>query len=194
MTKQIEFSDRKYAISPRVFNPETQLSGLLFARWLSTQPATSWSKKSVLELGTGCGLLAGVLHDLGASVIATDISTAAVTCARKNLSTTAVDVREGNLFAPVARERFDVIVMNPPYEIGRSPLPRYRSPDVLERLAQQWPDYGDELILAFPTDSADVLEDVGFSLELLERIPSAGRELGIWRSQREGHVRGLGAL
>lgn len=178
----MEFGNRSYTISRRVFDPQAQLSGALMATWLATEPSQSWSRMSVLELGTGCGLLAGVLHDLGASVVATDISQAAVSCASGNLAATTVDVRTGDLFEPVVGERFDIVVMNPPYEIGRSLVPRYRSPDVLARLAEQWPDYGDELILAFPTDSADILEDVGFTLDLVERIESTGRELGIWRS------------
>jgi len=137
---------------------------------------------AVLELGTGCGLLSGVLHDLGASVVATDVSTIACRCARHNLANTAVDVRCGDLFAPVEGERFDAIVMNPPYEIGRSLLHRYSSPAVLERLAAQWRTFADQLVLAFPTDSSDVLVEVGFDLVLTDRLSSPGRELGIFRS------------
>ena len=73
--------------------------------------------------------------------------------------------------------------MNPPYEIGRSLRPRYRSPDVLERLAAEWPNFADQLVLAFPTDSADVLDELRFDLHLIDRLESSGRELGIFSSE-----------
>ena len=66
--------------------------------------------------------------------------------------------------------------------MGRSLRPRFRSPDVLERLAAQWRDFADRLVLAFPTDSADVLDEVGFDLHLIDRLKSSGRELGIFSS------------
>ena len=95
---------------------------------------------------------------------------------------TSVELRRGDLFDPVRGERFDTIVMNPPYEVGRSLRPRFRSPDVLERLAAEWPIFADRLVLAFPTDSADVLDEVGFELHLIDCLKSSGRELGIYSS------------
>ena len=106
----------------------------------------------------------------------------AVEAAKGNLAKTSVDVRYGDLFAPISGERFDVIVSNPPYEIGRSLRPRYRSPDVLQRLSVEWRDFADQLVVAFPTDSADLLVELGFNLHLVERFDSVGRELGIFSS------------
>ncbi|MBX3160752.1 MAG: peptide chain release factor N(5)-glutamine methyltransferase [Deltaproteobacteria bacterium] len=76
----------------------------------------------ILDLCTGSGAIAIALAvELPAArVVATDLSAAAVAIARRNAERNRVadrvDVREGDLFAPVATtERFDVIVANPPY-------------------------------------------------------------------------------
>ena len=75
----------------------------------------------VLDLCTGSGAIAVSLAcELpNARVIATDVSPDAVALARKNAERNAVgdrvDVRAGDLWQPVAGERFDLIVSNPPY-------------------------------------------------------------------------------
>ena len=73
----------------------------------------------VLELGTGCGLLAILAAKAGVKVVATDINPSALECARVNAATQGVkdyiDFRLGDLFEPVFGERFDLIVFNPPY-------------------------------------------------------------------------------
>ena len=72
---------------------------------------------SVLDLCTGSGLLAVVAARTGATAAAIDVSRRAVLSARLNavLNGVRVDARRGDLFAPVAGRRFDVIVSNPPY-------------------------------------------------------------------------------
>lgn len=160
-----------------VFDPVAHLSGIAAADHLAAQ---DWSNVRVLEIGTGCGLLAGVLHDRGAQVTAVDISAEAVSCARSNLIDTSVDVRESNLFAAVVGESFDVLVINPPYEVGRSRNPTLRSADLLSRLADGWADVADRLVLMFPTDSEDLLDTFGFGVDCAARIATGGRELGVY--------------
>lgn len=75
----------------------------------------------VLDLCTGSGAIAvSLAKELPAArVIATDRSEAAVALARKNAERNGVgdrvEVRVGDLWEPVAGERFDLIVSNPPY-------------------------------------------------------------------------------
>ncbi len=75
----------------------------------------------VLDLCTGSGAIALALaKELpAATVIATDVSAEAVAIATKNVERNKmgerVEVRRGDLFAPVAGEVFDVIASNPPY-------------------------------------------------------------------------------
>ena len=72
---------------------------------------------SVLDLGTGSGHLAVVAALAGASATAVDVSRRALLSVRLNAVLNGVHVTalRGDLFAPVAGRRFDVIVSNPPY-------------------------------------------------------------------------------
>ncbi len=181
MVKRIVFAGRPYLVPIGVFDPHKHESGLLVAEHIEAT-AADWAGQRVLELGTGCGLIAGALHDAGAEVVASDISRFAIEAAKGNLAQTSVDVRRGDLFEAVRGEKFDTVVMNPPYEVGWSLRPRYRSPDVLERVAAEWSNFADRLVLAFPIDSAELLDEIGFDLHLTARLKSSGRELGIFSS------------
>ncbi len=76
----------------------------------------------ILDLCTGSGVLAvaAARAHPGSRVVAVDISRRAVLAARLNarLNGVAVKAIRGDLFAPVARARFDLIVSNPPYVPG----------------------------------------------------------------------------
>jgi len=82
----------------------------------------------ILDLCTGSGVIAVSLarEYPAAQVVATELSPPAAALARRNAARNAVadrvDVREGDLFAPVSGERFDVIASNPPY-IASSVIP-----------------------------------------------------------------------
>jgi release factor glutamine methyltransferase len=88
------------------------------ARALRADPAAPCR---VLDLCTGSGAIAiSLAKELpGAQVVATEVSPEAAAVARRNAERNAladrVEVRVGDLFAPAAGERFDLIVANPPY-------------------------------------------------------------------------------
>src|SRR6185436_19148727 len=88
----------------------------------------------LLDLCTGSGVIAVSLSREypAAQVVATELSPAAAALARRNAARNAVadrvDVREGDLFAPVRGERFDLIAANPPY-IASAVIPTL-SPEV----------------------------------------------------------------
>lgn len=73
----------------------------------------------VLDLCTGTGALGIAIKKLcpKAIVAATDISEAALSLAEENARSLQAEVRflQGDLFAPVSGEEFEVIVSNPPY-------------------------------------------------------------------------------
>ncbi|MBV8193309.1 MAG: 50S ribosomal protein L3 N(5)-glutamine methyltransferase [Alphaproteobacteria bacterium] len=75
----------------------------------------------VLDLCTGCGCLA-VLAALAfprARIDAVDLSAGALALARRNVEShrlgDRIAVHRGDLFAPVARQRYDLVISNPPY-------------------------------------------------------------------------------
>lgn len=70
-----------------------------------------------LDLGTGCGVQSLHLSRHAEHVVATDINPRALMLSGVTAGLNGVDVdfREGSLYEPVAGERFDLIVSNPPY-------------------------------------------------------------------------------
>ncbi len=72
---------------------------------------------SALDLGTGCGIQSLLLAGHADHVVATDLNPRAVRMAAltAGLNGLDLDLRTGSLYEPVADERFDLIVTNPPY-------------------------------------------------------------------------------
>ncbi|MFF8960119.1 HemK2/MTQ2 family protein methyltransferase [Streptomyces sp. NPDC014894] len=94
---------------------EPQDDTLLLARALEREHLAEGA--AVLDVGTGAGALALAAARRGARVTAVDTALRAVLTARLNarLARLPVEVLHGDLFAPVAGRRFDLIVSNPPY-------------------------------------------------------------------------------
>lgn len=89
---------------------------------LSLARATSRRRVgSLLDLGTGCGVQALHATSHADAITATDVSPRALAMARATFALNALDVEllEGSWFAPVAGRRFDQIVSNPPFVVGR---------------------------------------------------------------------------
>lgn len=79
-------------------------------------------RERVLDLGTGCGVQALHASRHAASVVGTDISARALAFARFNAALAGLDddrltLRLGSMLEPVAGERFDLVVSNPPFVI-----------------------------------------------------------------------------
>lgn len=77
---------------------------------------------NVLEIGTGCGIIALECARHGADVICTDINPYAIKLAERNYNKNkdkldgVIDFRCGDLFSVLRKdEKFDVIIFNPPY-------------------------------------------------------------------------------
>ena len=77
--------------------------------------------RSALDLGCGGGVQALLAARHCERVVGVDLNPRAVVFARFNArlnGTLNVEFREGDLFAPVADERFDLVVCNPPYVVS----------------------------------------------------------------------------
>ncbi|MEX3648955.1 class I SAM-dependent methyltransferase, partial [Mycolicibacterium porcinum] len=73
-----------------------------------------------LDLGTGCGIQALHMNAHCDQIVATDTNERALALAAMTarLGGMSWDLRHGSLFEPVAGERFDLIVSNPPFVVG----------------------------------------------------------------------------
>ncbi|TXS05045.1 methyltransferase domain-containing protein [Streptomyces sp. col6] len=107
---------------PGVYAPQADTH--LLARALRAEGPTA--DMDVLDVCTGSGALALLAARCGARVCAIDISMRAVLTARMNAARAGHRVRvlRGDLTGPVAAQRFDLILSNPPYV----PAPDVRRP------------------------------------------------------------------
>jgi release factor glutamine methyltransferase len=134
-------------------------------------------------------------------VVAVDINPAAVRCANINARLNdlehRIEVRHGDLFAPVAGERFDLIVFNPPFLRGAPRNDRdraWRSPDVAERFAAGLRDHlkprGAALVVLSTFGNAQVfLEQVrqrGFEISVLAVGRFVNEQLAVFRLEPPG--------
>jgi methylase of polypeptide subunit release factors len=104
---------------------------------------------SVLDLGTGCGVLGLLAARSGARVLATDINARALSFARFNARLNGIErieFAEGSVFDPARGRTFDLIVCNPPCIIG--PGARYTFRDsgmefdgLCRRIVREAPGY-----------------------------------------------------
>lgn len=92
ITGQVDFAGHTIAVAPNVYVPRWQTE-LLAARALERLPEGGVA----IDVCTGSGALAVVLASRPARVYATDVSEAAVACARSN----GVDAYVGDLFSPL---------------------------------------------------------------------------------------------
>ncbi len=185
---------RPIVVLPRVFNPKLFRTGEVLAGTLDATLVARGAR--VLDLGTGSGVGAVAAARLGARVVAVDVNPHAVRCARINALLNevedAVEVRHGDLFAPVRGERFDLVLFNPPYFRG---TPRHildaawRSEDAAERFALGLRDHLAPRGLALLLLSSDgdargflaALDDGGYATTAVRRCELLNEVLTVFR-------------
>jgi release factor glutamine methyltransferase len=181
-------------VLPEVFNPKLFWTGELMARSLDSRLIPPGA--AVLDLGTGTGIGALAAAQWAGRVVGVDINPAAVRCARINVLLNRVEdrveIREGDLFAPVSGERFDRVLFNPPFFPGvpRSSLDHaFRGSDVPERLAGGLRAHlrpgGSALVLLSSNGDAasylDAFRGEGFPVEAVVERRLVGESLTIYR-------------
>lgn len=127
-----EFWSIPLKVTPAVLIPRPETELLVEAAISILAPLSSGHQARLLELGTGSGAVAiAVAKELGqVFVVATDRSKEALSVARDNARSAAVDERIawicGDLFRPLripnGEDAFDLVLSNPPYVV-RSEIP-----------------------------------------------------------------------
>lgn len=114
----VRFHADRRALIPRSFIGDMLVDGAL--------PITEPQRvRRVLDLCTGSGCLAilAALAFPSATIDAVDLSRGALALARRNVSThrlgDRITLHRGDLFAPLAGRRYDLIISNPPYVDAR---------------------------------------------------------------------------
>ena len=118
ITGQKEFMGLTFTVTPDVLipRPDTEIlvEDALARLAICEQPA-------ILDIGTGsAAIIVSVLKTLpAASGVSVDISPQALEVARMNATAHGVidrlQIKQGDLFAPVNGQRFDAVLSNPPY-------------------------------------------------------------------------------
>jgi release factor glutamine methyltransferase len=123
LTGTREFWSLPLRVTPAVLVPRPETEELV-EQVLACVPAESPLR--ILDLGTGSGAIALAIASERplARITAVDLSADALAIARSNamaLGIDRIDWRCGSWFSPVAGERFDLIVSNPPYIAADDP-------------------------------------------------------------------------
>lgn len=118
-----DFMGLRFHVGPGVLIPRQDTETLVEAALIAVRERSG--VPAVLDLCAGSGCIGLSIASLAprAEVTLADVSRDALEYARKNLHELGVkaELRHGDLFAAVGREKFDIIVSNPPY-IPRSEL------------------------------------------------------------------------
>jgi len=111
--KKAYFKDYVFMVDEHVYEPAED-TFLIAEKMAVTEDDT------VLEIGTGCGILAVLAAQKAKTVVAVDINPHALECAGRNAETNSIkekiEFRYGDLFQPIKQnERFSLILFNSPY-------------------------------------------------------------------------------
>jgi release factor glutamine methyltransferase len=122
ITGEAEFYGLPFRVNRDVLIPRPETEHLV-EKTIALAREFAWPR--IVDVGTGSGAIAIALaHELpDAQIVAAEISAAALGVARENAERNGfadrVRLVEGDLLAPVAGERFDIVVSNPPYVAER---------------------------------------------------------------------------
>ncbi|NLE79527.1 MAG: methyltransferase [Rhodococcus sp.] len=115
------FSDLDGGMRPRTTGPEHVIgvghASLSLLRATPTEPV-----KTLLDVGTGCGIQAIHADSYAERITATDINprALALTAATLELNGLDMELAEGSWFTPVEGRQFDQVVANPPFVVSEA--------------------------------------------------------------------------
>jgi release factor glutamine methyltransferase len=112
-SKRVHFGENVFDIYPDVYEPAED--SFLFAENLDVKES-----ERVLDVGTGCGMLAVIAAKRAGGVVAVDLNPFAIRCAKSNSTLNGVqhkvDFVQASLFTALNQNAaFDLILFNAPY-------------------------------------------------------------------------------
>ena len=176
-TKRVFFSDYVFVVDENVYEPAED--SFLFAKNLDVKAG-----ESILDMGTGCGLLSVLAAKKDASVLAVDVNPFALRCAKRNagLNNTRsnMDFLQSDLFASFrTTAKFDVILFNAPY----LPTDNTEGKSLLER-AWTGGETGRRLIDRFISEAPQHLRPSGYILLMQSTLTSVDETVCKFAEQR----------
>ena len=113
------FYDRKFKVTSDVLSPRMETEELVY-KVIDYIRKNNLTNIKILDLCTGSGII-GItlkkeLQEFDVKILASDISSRALTVAKENASSLEADISfvESDLFSNI-QDKFDIIVSNPPY-------------------------------------------------------------------------------
>ena len=113
------FYDRKFKVTSDVLSPRMETEELVY-KVIDYIRKNNLTNIKILDLCTGSGII-GItlkkeLEEFDVKILASDISSRALTVAKENASSLKADISfvESDLFSNI-QDKFDIIVSNPPY-------------------------------------------------------------------------------
>lgn len=183
LTGEAWFAGLPFEVDERVLIPRSPIAELIeqeFEPWIAAPP------RRILDLcaGSGCIGIACALRFAEAEVDLAELDEAALELAERNLRRHRVEARvsiaAGDLFAPLAGRRYDLIIANPPYvphaewlalapEFKHEPRRALEAGadgmDVVARILKQAPEH-------LADDGTLICEIGGSQEEFVERFPA----------------------
>ena len=147
-------NSRKSVNFPYIYEPSDD--SFLILNFMD-ENKTLFKDKSVLDMGTGSGILSVKAADLGSDVTAVDINEYVIEELKEKHLRKSIHFKVSNLFSHI-RGKFDIVLFNPPY------LPRLTTEDEAVALAVSGGKHGYEIIVSFLSKLNLHLKNDGFAL------------------------------